>query len=83
MLGFKSFWSARTFIAGIETMHMIRKGQLMLKGCIKLSFADKFYALAGKSVPFEELASVTTPNTFINWQRDRTLAGLLTACKCA
>lgn len=25
-----------------------------------------------KSVPFEELASVPTPNTFINWQRDRT-----------
>ena len=25
-----------------------------------------------KSVPFEELASVPTQNTFINWQRDRT-----------
>ena len=25
MLGFKSFWSARIIIAGIETMHMIRK----------------------------------------------------------
>jgi hypothetical protein len=69
--------------AGIETMHMIRKGQRMLQGCIKLSFADQFYALAGKSVPFEELASVTTPTTFINWQRDRTPADLLTACRCA
>ena len=28
MLGFKSFWSARTLIAGIETMHMIKKGQM-------------------------------------------------------
>jgi hypothetical protein len=28
MLGFKSFWSARIIIAGIETMHMIRKGQM-------------------------------------------------------
>lgn len=28
MLGFKSFWSARIIIAGIETMHMIRNGQL-------------------------------------------------------
>ena len=27
MLGYKSFWSARILIAGIETMHMIRKGQ--------------------------------------------------------
>jgi transposase-like protein len=26
MLGFKSFWSARIIIAGIETMHMLRKG---------------------------------------------------------
>jgi putative transposase len=26
MLGFKSFWSARIVIAGIEVMHMIRKG---------------------------------------------------------
>ena len=30
---------------------MIRKGQLMLKGCIKLPFADQFYALAGKIRP--------------------------------
>ena len=28
MLGFKSFWSARIIIAGIETTHMIRKGQM-------------------------------------------------------
>lgn len=27
-LGFKSFWSARIIIAAIETMHMIRKGQI-------------------------------------------------------
>lgn len=27
MLGFKSFWSARIIIAGIETMHMIRRGR--------------------------------------------------------
>src|SRR5450830_721225 len=30
MLGFKSFWSARIIIAGIETMHMIRKGSVGL-----------------------------------------------------
>ena len=46
MLGFKTFRYARTIIAGIETMHMIRKGQ---PGDIKdetLSAADQFYSLA-------------------------------------
>jgi transposase-like protein len=28
MLGFKSLWTARCTIAGIEVMHAIRKGQL-------------------------------------------------------
>jgi putative transposase len=28
MMGFKSFWSARVIITGVETMHMIKKGQL-------------------------------------------------------
>ena len=28
MLGFKSFWSAQKLISGIETMHMIKKGQM-------------------------------------------------------
>ena len=48
MLNFKSFRTARSILAGIELMHMIRKGQLMLEGCIELSFADQFYAWAGK-----------------------------------
>jgi putative transposase len=30
MLRFKAFWSAAITIAGIEIMHMIRKGQLRL-----------------------------------------------------
>ena len=30
---------------------MISKGQLLLQGCIKLSFADQFYAPAGKIRP--------------------------------
>ena len=51
MLNFKSFRTARSILAGIELVHMIRKGQLMLEGCIKLSFADQFYALAGKIRP--------------------------------
>jgi transposase-like protein len=39
MLGFKSFWSAASILAGIQTMHMIRKGQLQCPG-------DRFYSLA-------------------------------------
>ncbi|MGI4748440.1 MAG: IS6 family transposase [Janthinobacterium lividum] len=45
MLGFKNFWSAATTIAGIEIMHMIRKGQLRSTG--KLRPAQQFYSLAG------------------------------------
>ena len=51
MLNFKSFCAAKCVLAGIELMHMIRKGQLLLKGGIELSFADQFYALAGKIRP--------------------------------
>ena len=45
MLGFKSFACARTLISGIETMHMIKKGQLGSKGTAA-SAADQFYSLA-------------------------------------
>ncbi len=51
MLNFKSFRAARNVLAGIELMHMIRKGQLMRQGCSELSFADQFCALAGKIRP--------------------------------
>ena len=44
MLGFKSFWSAALTLAGIELMHMIRKGQLICKGA--LTPAQQFYSLA-------------------------------------
>jgi transposase-like protein len=46
MLGFKSFWSARIIIAGIEIMHMIRKGQLCRPEGEVMSAADQFYGLA-------------------------------------
>src|SRR5450756_2344695 len=46
MLGLKSFWSARILIAGIETMHMIRKGQLDCPAGSTASAADPFYGLA-------------------------------------
>jgi putative transposase len=46
MLGFKSFQSAKNVLSGIELMHMIRKGQLMMEEAEKMSFAEQFYALA-------------------------------------
>jgi transposase-like protein len=45
MLGFKSFWSAAVTLAGIELMHMIRKGQLRTTG--EMCPARQFYSLAG------------------------------------
>ena len=46
MLGFKSFRCARILIAGIETMHMIRKGQLSNIKDKDSSAANQFYSLA-------------------------------------
>jgi putative transposase len=51
MLNFKSFHSAKSILAGIELMHMIRKGQFNIEGSDKMSFADQFYALAGAVRP--------------------------------
>ena len=51
MLNFQSFRSARNILAGIELMHMIRKGQDAMEGGEAMSFADRFYALAGKVRP--------------------------------
>ena len=51
MLGFKSFYAAKNVLAGIELMHMIRKGQLNIAGVEEMPFADQFYALAGKIRP--------------------------------
>src|SRR5450631_861493 len=46
MLGFKSFRCARALIAGIETMHMIKKGQFdAIKDQVS-SAANQFYSLA-------------------------------------
>jgi transposase-like protein len=46
MLGFKSFGCARILIAGIETMHMIRKGQVDCPDSQASSAANQFYSLA-------------------------------------
>ena len=44
MSGFKSFWSAAITIAGIEIMHMIRKGQMRSRGMLRP--AEQFNSLA-------------------------------------
>jgi transposase-like protein len=46
MLGFKSLRCARILLAGIETVHMIRKGQLGCPNGRTVSTAERFYALA-------------------------------------
>ncbi len=46
MLGFQSFRSARVTLQGIELVHMIKKGQMILVTGEKLSAAQQFYALA-------------------------------------
>lgn len=47
MLGFKSFRRAQTILAGIELIHMIRKGQLHHPAGDGLSPTEQFYLLAG------------------------------------
>ena len=51
MLNFESFRVAGSVLAGVELMHMIHKGQLAIDGADAMSFADQFYALAGKVRP--------------------------------
>lgn len=46
ILGFKSFRRAQTLLAGIELIHMIRKGQYQHLQSEGLSPAEQFYLLA-------------------------------------
>ena len=46
MLGFNSFPSARVTLQGIELMHMIKKGQMIVAHGQNLSAAGQFYSLA-------------------------------------
>jgi transposase-like protein len=46
MFGFQTFRCARILLAGIETMHMIKKGQLDCPDGQVTSAADQFYSLA-------------------------------------
>jgi len=47
MLGFKSFEAAQCTVAGIELMHMIKKGQMVVEAVAEgLTSAEQFYSLA-------------------------------------
>ena len=48
MLGFKLFHEAKSILAGIELMYMLRKDQSHFSDSKEMSFADQFYALAGE-----------------------------------
>ena len=85
MLGFKSFWSAAITVAGIELMHMIRKGQL--KGSGKSRPAHPFYSLATKknstltivldrSETLRQNRNVTRQSGKINVNRQRMCGGV-------
>jgi putative transposase len=56
-LEFKSFWTAQRVIAGIETIHVVKKGQLRCPNGKPLSAADRFDCLAFER-PVENGASV-------------------------
>lgn len=75
MLNFRSFGATGSVLAGIELIHMIRKGQFVIDGADPMSLADQFSMLAGmvrpESVgqrPFREISSCDR-------QRDRTGEG--------
>ncbi|AKM33457.2 hypothetical protein AB870_24450 (plasmid) [Pandoraea faecigallinarum] len=46
MLGFQNFRGARIVLGGIETMHLIRKGQMLAPKGRRVSPAEQFYGLA-------------------------------------
>ena len=51
MPGYKYFHAAKSILAGIELVHMIKKGQRQIAGGKAMSFANQFYALAGDVRP--------------------------------
>jgi len=51
MLNFKSFRAAGSVLAGIELIHMIRKGQFTIDSADRMSLADQFSTLAGMVRP--------------------------------
>jgi transposase-like protein len=63
MLNFKSFRSAKKVLAGIELMHMIRKGQMAAEN--QMSFAEQFMRRQDKSIQYEVLHSFSPKYAFL------------------
>jgi len=75
MLNFKSFRAAGFVLAGIELMHMIRKGQFAIAGADAMSFADQFFALTGMVRPVRKALRHSGEMPLFDQQRDRTVFG--------
>ena len=76
MMGFKSFRSAARIIAGIETMHMVKRGQLGCPGGLALSPADSTSTAwpprrfpAGTALPRPATLIATEPTVFPGGRR--------------
>lgn len=52
-LNFKSFHCGGCVLAGVELMHMIRKGQFASDDVDATSFADQFYAWQDRSIQYD------------------------------
>ena len=77
MLGFKSFRRAQTLLAGIELLHMIRKGQYQHRQSEGLSPAEQFYCLAAK-----KMGNATFANYVSLMRQSRFLPGNDSSEKC-
>ena len=65
VLKFKSFRSAGPVLAGIELMHMIRKGQFAVDDAAPMLFADQFYVLAGQVRPVSAGVMLSVKNSVL------------------
>ena len=72
MLNFKSFRAAGSVLAGIEPIHMIRKGQFTIDGADPMSFAEQFSKLAGMVRPASASKCSYREISPLDQQRDRT-----------
>jgi hypothetical protein len=75
MLNFKSFRCAGSVLAGVELMHMIRKGQFVIDGTdARCRSSTNFMRWQGRSVQFEGRSSFSGLFRLFDQQRDRTIA---------
>jgi len=73
MLNFKSFRAAGSVLAGIELIHMIRKGQFAIDAAAAMSFADQFSTLAGMIRAASAVQAGSGEIPLFHQQSDRTI----------